>query len=87
MEAIIVSYRRGKRLQNTKQLILHVDSIDSKEKAEKIVGKQVSWHAPGKNKKVLSGKVTAPHGRKGAVRALFETGIPGQALGQIAKIE
>ena len=87
MEGIIVSYRRGKRLQNTKQLILQVESVDSKEKAEKLVGKQVSWHAPGKNKKVLSGKITAPHGRKGAVRALFETGIPGQALGKTANIE
>ena len=82
MEAVIVSFRRGRHTQNTRQMIIQISEIDTKEKAEKLIGKKVSWHAPGKNKKILSGKITAVHGGKGAVRAIFETGMPGQSLGQ-----
>ncbi len=82
-----MSYRRGKRTQVPNQLLIQVESVDSKEEANKLIGKIVSWHAPGKNKKIIKGKVTAPHGRKGTVRALFETGIPGQALGERVILE
>jgi large subunit ribosomal protein L35Ae len=70
-----------------RQMIILVEGVDSKDKAEKLIGKSVSWEAPGKNKKVLKGKVSAPHGSKGAVRAIFETGMPGQSLGKKVKIE
>ncbi len=80
MEAVITSFRRGRRTQNTRQMIIKV--ADSKEEAEKFIGKSVKWHAPGKNKKILSGKITAVHGGKGCVRAIFEKGMPGQSLGQ-----
>ncbi len=87
MEGIMSSYRRSLKSQTTNQGIIYVDSVDSKEKAEKLIGKSVLWHAPGKDKKILKGKITYVHGRKGALRALFETGIPGQAIGQKVKIE
>lgn len=67
-------------------MIILVDGIDNREKAEKLVGKKVEWNAPGKNKKILTGKVASAHGRKGAVRAIFETGMPGQAIGQKVKL-
>jgi len=86
MEGVITSFRRGVRTQNTKQMIIQVEGIDNREKAEKLVGKSVEWHAPGKNNKVLAGKVAAAHGRKGAVRAIFETGMPGQSLGSKVKL-
>jgi ribosomal protein L35AE/L33A len=85
MEAVIANYRRGRRTQNMHQLILYTGK--DKKQAKKLIGKTVSWQAPGKNKKVLKGKITSLHGNKGAVRALMETGIPGQALGQKVKIE
>ena len=87
MEGVIVNFRRGIKTQTTNQLIIIVESIDSKEKAEKLVGKTVSWYAPGKNKKIIKGKITGIHGRNGAVKALFEKGIPGQAIGHKVKIE
>lgn len=87
MEGIISSFRRGRKTQTTNQVIIHVDSVDSKDKAEKLIGKSVSWNAPGKNKKVLAGKITSVHGRNGAVRAIFETGVPGQAVSTKIKIE
>lgn len=87
MEAVISSFRRGRNTQTTNQVIILVDSVDSREKAEKLIGKSVSWNAPGKAKKILKGKISAIHGRKGAVRAIFETGVPGQAIHQKVKIE
>ncbi len=87
MEGVIVSFRRGRKTQTTNQLIILVDSVDSKEKAEKLIGKKATWAAPGKGKKKITGKITAAHGKKGAVRALFEKGIPGQAISQKIIIE
>ena len=59
MEGVIVSFRRGRTTQNTRQMIILVDGVDSKEKAEKLVGKSVSWQTPGKTNKFLKGKITA----------------------------
>ena len=86
MEGVITSFRRGRRTQNPRQMIIQISEVDSKEKAEKLVGKTVTWEAPGKNKKLLTGKISAPHGSKGTVRAIFETGMPGQSLGSKVKI-
>ena len=87
MEGVIVSFRRGRTTQNTRQMIILVDGVDSKEKAEKLVGKSVSWQTPGKTNKSLNGKITAIHGGKGAVRSIWETGVPGQALGTKVKVQ
>jgi large subunit ribosomal protein L35Ae len=84
MEGIIVNYRRGRKTQKTNQMIILVPGYD-KEKAQKLVGKEVVYTTEGKQKKQIKGKITSVHGNKGAVRALFERGMPGQAIGQ--KIE
>jgi len=70
----------------TNQAVVLIDSVNTKHKAEELIGKVVSWEAPGKNKKVLKGRITAVHGNNGAVRTLFETGIPGQAIGKKVQI-
>lgn len=80
MEGIIVNYRRGKRTQTTNQMVVIVPEVD-KEKALTLVGKDVTYVCEGKAKKEIKGKVRAAHGDKGAVRILFETGMPGQAIG------
>ncbi len=86
MKAAIVSFRRGRHHQNTKQNILKV--ADTAEEAQKYIGRTVSWTSPGKNPKIIRGKISALHGRKGNVRVLFtEKGLPGQALGTLADIE
>lgn len=85
MEGIVVNYRRGRKTQKMNQMVILVAGSDSKDKAIALVGKTVTYTCVGKDKKVISGKVTAAHGSKGAVRALFETGMPGQAIG--AKVE
>jgi len=87
MEGRISAFRGSFRRKRENQMIILVDGIDDKEKAKALVGKTVVWTAPGKNKKQLKGRISAIHGGKGAVRAVFETGMPGQSLGEVVKIE
>ncbi len=81
MDAIVVSYRRGRRTQNTRQVILTIPGVTSREEAEKLVGKTIVWTSPGREKKEITGVISAPHGNNGAVRVRLERGLPGQALG------
>ncbi|MBT4824393.1 50S ribosomal protein L35ae [Candidatus Woesearchaeota archaeon] len=85
MEGTITSYRRGRTSQTDNQMIIVVNDVDSKEKAEKMIGKAVVFKSPAG--KELKGKITGAHGGKGAVRALFETGMPGQSLGKKISIQ
>jgi len=84
MQGIIHNYRRGVRTVNMKQFIVIPEGIDSKAKASKLSGKTIVWK--GKNSNAI-GKILAPHGDKGAVRARFESGLPGQAIGTKAEIK
>ena len=65
-------------------MIVEVAGVTTKEAAEKLVGKVVVWASPAKRE--IKGKVTFTHGGNGAVRVLFEKGMPGQALGDKVKI-
>ncbi|MFH1054128.1 MAG: 50S ribosomal protein L35ae [Candidatus Woesearchaeota archaeon] len=82
MKAVIVNFRRNKHSQTCNHIILNVDGIEKREKAESLVGKEIKWTSPGKQKKEIKGKIAAAHGNKGAVRAIMEKGMPGQSLGQ-----
>lgn len=79
MKATIINFRRGRHKQKQNHIIIKADNVNDKKKAEKLVGKLVEWKSPAK--KVIKGKVEAAHGNSGAVRAIFERGLPGQALG------
>ena len=84
MEGKIVNYRRNSTGQTNNHLVVLVAGVDSREKATKLVGKVVTYNT---GKKDIIGKINAPHGNKGALRAVFTQGIPGQALGTSVKIE
>lgn len=83
MEGIIVNYRRSRKTQTTNQMIVLIKEVTTKEAAEKLVGKSVAYTCLGKTAKQITGKVSAAHGGKGAVRVHFETGMPGQAIGGV----
>ena len=86
MEAIIANFRRSRHRTYENQMIIIVDGTDNKEKAAKLVGKTISWISPGKEKKEIKGKISAAHGNKGALRVLFEKGMPGQSIGNKVKL-
>lgn len=85
MEGTIVNFRQGRHTQTTNQMIIEVASLDSKEKAAKLVGKKVTFTTPG-GKKIV-GEVRSAHGNSGAIRVLFEKGLPGQSLTKKVTIE
>lgn len=86
MKGVIVNYRGSHKTQNTKQMIVRVEGVNSKEDAAKLVGKDVVWTTPTGKK--IEGKIAAPHGDKGVVRVHFtEKGLPGQSLGTEVEIE
>lgn len=79
MQGIIVNFRRGRRTIHHYQMVVQPEGSTSRESAEKLVGKKVVWKSPAG--KEIPGKVLAAHGKAGRVRARFETGMPGQAIG------
>lgn len=74
----VLQYRRGKRTVYDKHFLIEVSGTDSREKAEKFVGKEVEWKSPAG--KIIRGKVASAHGNKGVLRVIFERGLPGQAV-------
>ncbi len=86
MEGVIVNYKgSGRRRQTRNQMIILSEGVDDKEKAKKLVGKKVLWTSPAG--KEVKGEVRSSHGNKGAMRILFEIGMPGQAVGAKVKFE
>ena len=79
VQGLIVNYRRGVGTQTNNQMILEIPAVNSKARAQAYLGKKVEWTTT--SGKVLRGYISAAHGNKGAVRARFETPLPGQAIG------
>jgi len=78
-----MNFRQGRHHQKCNHLILRSEGIEKKEKAAELIGKEIIWKSPAG--KEIKGKIAATHGNSGAVRAIFEKGLPGQCLGE--KIE
>lgn len=85
MEGVIVNFKGSHNRQVTNQMIVKADGVEGKEAAAKLVGKKVAWTSPAN--KEIKGEVRSAHGNKGALRVLFEKGMPGQAVGTKVKIE
>ena len=85
MEGVIANFKGSHKSQVGNQMIVVAAGVDSREKADKFVGKNVVWSSPAG--KEIKGEVRSAHGNKGALRVLFESGMPGQAVGSKVKIE
>ncbi|MBW2983276.1 50S ribosomal protein L35ae [Candidatus Woesearchaeota archaeon] len=79
MEGVIVHYRQNRHTTDGNQLIVQPKDCNSREEAEKFVGKKVSWNT---GKQDLTGTIASAHGGNGAVRVVFDKGMPGQSLGK-----
>jgi len=85
MEGIIANFRGSRHVQKCNHMIIKVALVDKKDKAAKFVGKGVSWKSPAG--KEIKGKVASAHGNSGALRVIFDTGMPGQSIGTKVKID
>ncbi len=87
MEALVIQFRRGRKNYTPRHFLLEAEGINSREDAAKLVGKEVVWTSAGKEPKVIVGKISSAHGNNGVFRAIFEKGLPGQAIGTVAEIK
>ena len=78
MNGKIVQFRRGRKTVKERHFLIEIDGCKTRKDAEKYVGKEVSWKSSAGT--VINGKIAAPHGGNGVVRAIFERGLPGQAI-------
>ena len=77
MKGIVVQFRRSRKRIHERHYLLDL-GFQNRDEAKKATGKVVSWKSPAG--KIIKGKVSDAHGNKGLVRAIFETGLPGQAV-------
>ncbi len=77
MKGIVIQFRRSRHRIHERHYLLDL-GMHSREEAKKLTGKQVSWKSSAG--KIINGKISDAHGNKGLVRAIFETGLPGQAV-------
>lgn len=84
MKATIIQYRRGRHVVRETHFLIDVDAKNRTE-AAKFTGKLVEWKSPAG--KIIKGKIAAPHGNKGLVRAIFEKGLPGQAIPSYVEVK
>lgn len=83
MEGVINNYCRNRHQTSPNQMVVLVKGVENREAASKYVGKKVVYNT---GKRDIAGEVRSAHGNKGALRVLFETGMPGQAIGQKVNI-
>jgi len=77
MKGKVIQFRRGRKIIHERHFLLDFGA-SNREEAKKFVGRGVEWKSPGG--KIIRGKISSPHGNKGLVRAIFERGLPGQAI-------
>jgi len=85
MKATIISFRRGRHTYKPRHFILELAGIKKKEDAVRFVGRSVAWKSSAG--KIIKGKISVLHGNKGLVRAIFEKGLPGQAINDEVEVE
>lgn len=78
MKAKVISFSRGRHIITPRHFILQAEKVEKRQDAEKLIGKEVIWKSS--SGKEIKGKIASAHGNKGLVRAIFERGLPGQAI-------
>ena len=77
----IIQFRRGRKTFKPRHFLIEIPGIKNREEASKFVGKTAEWKSTGKEPTTIKGKISSAHGGNGVVRAIFEKGLPGQAIG------
>lgn len=85
MKGTIANFRQGRHHQYDNHLIVSVEGVKTRDKAATLIGKEVVFTTP--SGKTITGTIKAAHGNKGAVRIIFERGLPGQAFGQKVEVK
>ena len=74
----VLQFRRGRHTIKEKHFLIEIEGSKDRASAQKLIGKEVVWKSTAG--KEIKGKISGAHGNKGVVRAIFEKGLPGQAV-------
>jgi|SRR3989338_7516794 len=74
----VIQFRRGRHTIHERHFLVELEGVSKKSEAEKFVGRILEWKSPAG--KIIKGKISSAHGNNGIVRAIFEKGLPGQAI-------
>jgi len=74
----VIQFRRGRHTIHKRHFLIEIEELKTRKDAGKFIGKIVEWKSPAG--KIIKGKVSGAHGNKGLIRAIFEKGLPGQAI-------
>jgi len=77
MKATLINFRRSQKKIHEKHYIIDAGKKNRND-AQGLVGKEVVWTSEAGKK--IKGKVSSAHGNNGMIRAIFERGLPGQAM-------
>jgi large subunit ribosomal protein L35Ae len=83
----VIQFRRGRKTFKPRHFLIEVPSVDTRESATELVGKTATWKSTGKEPTIITGKISSAHGGNGVLRAIFEKGLPGQAIGTDVEIK
>ena len=85
MQGIIANLRSSRHRQSGNQMIVLPKGISNREKAAALKGRKAVFKT--ETGKEITGTVSSAHGNKGAVRVIFEKGMPGQSLSEKVEIQ
>lgn len=74
----VIQFRRGRHNIHERHFLIEIEGVSKKADTAKYIGKSVIWTSSAGKK--IEGKIADAHGNKGVVRAIFERGLPGQAI-------
>jgi len=85
MKGRVIQFRRGRHTIHERHFLIELKGVSNREEAAKLVDKKVVWTSSTGKK--INGIVSSAHGNKGVIRAIFEKGLPGQAVTTEVDIE
>lgn len=85
MTGKVIQFRRGRHVIHERHFLIEIDEVSNREEAGKFAGKEVVWKSPAG--KIIKGKISGAHGNKGIIKAIFEKGLPGQAITTLVEIK
>lgn len=84
MKGKVLKFRRSLKRICKRHFIIDAEKKNRRD-ALGMIGKEVEWKSPAG--KMIRGKVSGAHGNKGLIRAIFERGLPGQAINTDVEIK
>ncbi len=76
--AVILRFHVRGPAYHTRDALIRVEGVDSRNKAAQLIGKDVVWRS--KKGKLFKGRIIKTHGCKGVLVARFNKPLPGEAL-------